>query len=256
MGEYPKSGVTWLRFLTYEALTKHPANWPDVNRTIIDRSYAAPLLSGGRRVIPTHEPYRGTYRKAVYLVRDARDIVSSEYPFLKALGLFHGDFDAFLREFVAGRVNAYGAWHKHVTSWLDAADSGKVDLLVVRYEDLRANPEARLTEIVKFYGGDPDPAVIRAAVENNTLEKMRAKEDATRRTVPASGKAPLRRMQDGPGGNRFVREGKVGGWRARLTEEQIQFLEKHTGAVLQRLGYPLSGGMDDSAQRTVTAVSR
>jgi hypothetical protein len=247
--------MTWMRFLTYEALTKRPANWPDVNRAIMDRLYAVPILSGGHRVIPTHEPYRSNYRKAVYLVRDARDVVSSEYPFLKALGLFNGDFDTFLRAFVAGRVNAYGAWHRHVTSWLDAADSGRVDLLVVRYEDMRANTEAKLTEIVKFYGGDPDPAVIRAAVENNTLEKMRAKEDATRRTAPASGKAPLRKMQDGPG-NRFVREGKVGGWRARLTEEQIQLLEKHTGTVLQRLGYPLSGGLDESAQMTVTALGR
>jgi hypothetical protein len=253
MGEYPKSGVTWLRFLTYEALTKRPANWPDVNRTIIDRSYAAPLLSGGRRVIPTHEAYRSDYRKAVYLVRDPRDIVSSEYAFVQALGFFNGDLDAFLRAFVAGRVNAYGAWHKHVTSWLDAADSGKLDLLLVRYEDMRANPEAKLAEIVEFYGGDSDPALIHAAVENNTLEKMRAKEDAARRTVPASGKSPLRKMQDG--GNRFVREGKVAGWRARLTVEQVRFLEKHTGAVLQRLGYPLSSDLDASVQRTGTAAN-
>jgi hypothetical protein len=253
IGEYPKSGLTWLRFLTYEALTKRLANWPDVNRAIMDRSYAAPLLSGGHRVIPTHEPYRSNYRKAVYLVRDARDVVLSEYPFLKALGLFNGDFDAFLREFVAGRLNAYGAWHNHVTSWLDAADSGKVDLLVVRYEDMRANTEGKLTEIVRFYGEDPDPAVIRTAVENNTLEKMRAKEDATRRTAPAPGKVPLRKMQDGPD-NRFVREGKVGGWRARLTEEQIQLLEKHAGAVLQRLGYPPSGGLYASTLRTEAAA--
>jgi hypothetical protein len=125
----------------------------------------------------------------------------------------------------------------------------------VRYEDMRANTEGKLTEIVRFYGEDPDPAVIRAAVENNTLEKMRAKEDATRRTAPSPGKAPLRKMQDGPG-KRFVREGRVRGWRARLTQEQIQLLEKHTGAVLQRLGYPLSGGLYASSQRSETPAGR
>jgi hypothetical protein len=105
--EYPKSGITWLRFLLYEALTRRPATWPDVDETVIDRSYAAPVLSGGGRVIPTHEPYRSRYRKAVYLARDARDIASSEYNFVKALGIFTGDFDAFVRAFVKGHINPY-----------------------------------------------------------------------------------------------------------------------------------------------------
>ncbi len=247
VGEYPKSGITWLRFLLYEALTRRPATWPDVNRTIIDRPYAAPVLSGGGRVIPTHEPYRSRYHKAVYLVRDARDVVSSEYTFEKALGLFTGDLDAFVRAFLAGKVNAYGAWQKHVTSWLDAADAGKVELLVVRYEDLRVNAEAKLAEIVRFYGERPEPAVIHAAVENNSLENMRAKEDAARRTAPASGRAPLRKMQN-EAGNRFVREGKVAGWRSRLTKEQIRLIEEHAGAALTRLGYRLSTKGEDSSR--------
>jgi len=253
--EYPKSGITWLRFLLYEALTRRPATWPDVDETVIDRSYAAPVLSGGGRVIPTHEPYRSRYRKAVYLARDARDIASSEYNFVKALGIFTGDFDAFVRAFVKGHINPYGAWHKHVNSWLDAADAGKVDLLVVRYEDMREDPEAKLAEIIRFYGEQPDPAVIRAAVANNSLEKMRTKEDATRRTTPASGKQPLRKMLEMATGNRFVREGKVATWRARLTEKQIQLIETHFGAAMQRLGYTLSRDLGPE-EMPATAVRR
>ena len=242
VGEYPKSGITWLRFLIYEALTRKPATWVDVNRTIIDRSFAAPVFANGGRVIPTHEPYRQEYHKAVYIVRDARDVVLSEYAFEKALGLFTGDLDQFIAAFLKGKVNGYGAWHKHVTSWLNAADAGKVKLLVVRYEDMRADPEAKLAEIVKFYGGIPDAEVIRNAVHNNSLEKMRAKEDAARQVTAApGGKAPLRKMQGTSSeGNRFVREGKVAGWRAKLTDEQVRLIELHAGAALSRLGYPLT----------------
>lgn len=252
--EYPKSGITWLRFLVYEALTRRPATWPDVNSAITDRSPAEPILSGGRRVIPSHEAYRRSYRKAIYLVRDARDIVSSEYAYQKGLGIFAGDFDAFIRAFVTGKVSGYGAWHKHIASWLDAADAGKVDLLVVRYEDMRANPEAKLAEIVRFCGAEADPAVIRAAVVNNSLENMRAKEDAARRTMPASGKRPLRKMQDAGGRNRFVREGAIAGWRGRLSEQQIRVIETHAGDALRRLGYPLS--TDVRATQSAEAVGQ
>jgi len=240
-GEYPKSGITWLRFLLYEVLTLKPATWPDVNRVIIDRSFAGPVFPNGGRMIPTHEPYRSEYRKAVYLVRDARDVVLSEYTFEKALGLFTGDLDAFIAAFLKGKVNGYGAWHRHVASWLDAAESGKVQLLLVKYEDMRRNPEGKLKEIVKFLGVERDAAAIRDAVENNSLEKMRAKEDSARRSTPKDGKAPLRTMENRSEGNRFVREGKVAGWRDRLTPEQLALIEQHAGPTLVRLGYPLAG---------------
>lgn len=240
-GEYPKSGITWLRFLLYEVLTGKPATWPEVNRVVIDRAYAAPVFPNGGRMIPTHEPYRSKYHKAIYLVRDARDVILSEYAFEKALGLFTGDLDAFIRAFLKGKVNGYGAWHKHVASWLDAADAGKVKLLIVKYEDMRRSPEAKLKDIVRFLGIERDAAAIRAAVENNSIEKMRAKEDSARRTKPATGKTPLRTMEKQSEGNRFVREGKVAGWRDRLTPAQIALIEQHAGPSLVRLGYPLVG---------------
>jgi hypothetical protein len=240
-GEYPKSGITWLRFLLYEVLTQKPATWPDVNRVIIDRAYAEPVFPNGGRMIPTHEPYQPIYHKAIYLVRDARDVVLSEYAFEKALGIFTGDLDAFIQAFLKGKVNGYGAWHRHVASWLDAADAGKVKLLIVKYEDMRRNPEGKLKEIVKFLGVERDSEAIRAAVENNSLEKMRAKEDSARRSVPASGKTPLRTMETKSENNRFVREGKVAGWRDQLTAAQLALIEQQAGPALARLGYPLSG---------------
>jgi hypothetical protein len=233
-GEYPKSGITWLRFLLYESLTGQQATWPGVNRVVIDRPYAAPVFPDGGRMIPTHEPYRSEYRKAIYLVRDARDVVLSEYAFEKALGLFGGDLDAFIGAFLAGRVNGYGAWHRHVASWLDAAETGRVQLLLVKYEEMRRDPEAKLREIVQFLGVERDAASIRAAVENNSLEKMRAKEDAARRSTPGA----LRSMENGSAGNRFVRDGKVAGWRDRLTADQVALIERHAGPTLARLGYP------------------
>ena len=37
---------------------------------------------------------------------------------------------------------------------------------------------------------------------------------------------------------RFVRKGSIGGWRNRLTDEQIRLVDQYAGPVLERLGYP------------------
>lgn len=245
LGEYPKSGKTWLRFLLFEVLTGRPATWADVNRVIIDRPYAEPVFPNGGRVIPTHEPYRSQYKKAVYLVRDARDVVLSEYAYEKALGLFTGDLDAFIEAFLRGTVNQYGNWFRHVDSWLDAAADGRVLLHLVKYDEMRREPEATLAGIVKFLGADADAPRIHDAVQNNSIEKMRAKEDAARQATPASGKKPLRTMDSSSENNRFVREGKVGGWRERLSPAQIQRIEQQAGKTLARLGYPLTSQSSD-----------
>ena len=86
---------------------------------------AAPgVLPGGGRLIKSHEPYSGpqkrVYRKAIYLIRDGRDVAVSYYYTLIRRGLYEGDFGPFLRLFLAGGVDGYGPWHEHVESWLDS----------------------------------------------------------------------------------------------------------------------------------------
>jgi len=46
---------------------------------------------------------------------------------------------------------------------------------------------------------------------------------------------------------RFVGEGKVRGWRSKLTPAQLELLEKHCGSALLRLGHPLSSELTDSS---------
>jgi hypothetical protein len=207
-----------------------------------------PLLAGRGRLIPTHETHRPEFKQAIYLARDARDVVLSEYAYMKALKLFTGDLDAFIHAFLRGRVNGVGSWQDHVQSWLGAAVAGKVRLLLVRYEDLRLNPENTLTGIMEFCGFDVTRDAISAAVENNSFEKMREKEDAARNS---RSKGSLRQVAGNSPGNRFVRSGKVGAWREQLSASQVRWIEGYTGNALTRLGYvvtahdnSVSGGLD------------
>ena len=257
LGSYPRSGSTWLRFTLFEILTGKPSSFGDVNsafRGLKDHKQGWPLLPGGGRFIGTHEPYRSSYRKAVYLVRDVRDVVLSEFAFEQNLGIGRQTLDEYLQDFVGGRKR-HGAWHKHVQSWLDSPLAVNGDLLVIRYEDLRQDTVETFMRIADFLGMSKDRSTVERAIYNNTLKKMREKEDRLyqQENYAAVPSRPVKSVQ--PGG-RFIRSGKMGGWQEKLSHEQLQVIEQHCGDLLARLQYPVvtMGAADLAAN--ATAVSQ
>jgi Sulfotransferase domain len=252
IASFPRSGSHWLKFQLLEILTGQEARFENIKKLmpkvgdhgvpgaaileamqIILPAEPLRMVPGGGRLIHTHEPYRKEYKKAIYLVRDVRDVALSEYAQQKEMNaLSHydlTDFDDYLAPFLTGRIERFGNWQRHVTSWLDSPLARKGNLLVIRFEDLRRSTEPLLVKIIEFLGASSDREVIRCAIANNTLERMRAKEDTT---------SALHRSMSEEG--RFVRRGAVGGWRERLTNHQINLIERHTGNTLVRLGYPVS----------------
>src|SRR5208282_4833903 len=110
VASYPKSGSTWTRFVLFEILSGLPAGFKDINQlmTAIGRhANGSRLLPGGGRVIGTHQQYRKDYNRAIYLVRDARDVVLSEFAFLTALDYFRGDLDQYISTFLFTCGSAY-----------------------------------------------------------------------------------------------------------------------------------------------------
>ncbi len=230
VGSYPRSGSTWLRFLLFETLSGQSSAFGNVNEYIPDvgdHRTAQPLLPGGGRFIKTHEPYRDEYKKALYLVRDPRDVVLSEYAYHKALGVVGNDFDGYVLSFLRGSVNPFGSWPHHVHTWLQAKTALGRNVLLVRFEDLRRNTTQVLPEILEFLGVAVDPEVIQRAVDDNSVERMRDKEK----------RSPQKASQRG----RFIRTGSVGGWRERLTDRQLQSIQRYAGDALGFLGYSAEG---------------
>jgi hypothetical protein len=226
---YPKSGTTYARFVLFEMLTGMPAGFKATNQLMAGvglHSNSLHLLPGRGRLLATHEHYRKIYGKAIYIVRDARDVLLSEYAFLSALEYFEGDLDEFISTFLFTCVSAYGPWHKHVSSWLDSPLAQSDKLLLVRFEDLRSDPVPWFARMAEFLGVEVEEDKIKLAVANNSLQKMKEKED----------REPVRASIKG----RFVRDGKVRGWVSKLTPAQVRLIEEHAGSALLRLGYSLS----------------
>jgi len=218
-----------MRFLLSEVLTKTEADFRDVGFAVADVRYykKGSRLLGSGRIVKTHEPYRREYKKAIYCVRDPRDVAVSYYEFDQ----FDMKFDDFVKSFVRGKVNAFGPWQGHVWGWLNSplADTG--NLLVIRYEDMRLHAEDTLAKVLQFLGVSTRRETIRTAIANNDLQKMRAKEDRARATGVGFCGEPIRSR------GRRIRNGSSGEWRERLTATQARIIEDHAGELLVKLGY-------------------
>lgn len=234
IASYPRSGSTWLRSLLSELLTGSTPSFalldgrsspvPDLGKHRRIPSY----LPGDVRLIKTHELYRPVYGKAIYLVRDPRDVALSEHRFQRWSGFFDRGFDAFTEMYVTGRVNSYGTWSEHVASWLDSGLMERDRLLLLRYEALRADTAEQLRSVAEFLGLEAPPERIENAVRHNSIERMREREDREWNRAARGQDARFR----------FINRGVVEGWRHDASAAQIQRIETHAKAVMDRLGYP------------------
>lgn len=230
---YPKSGNTWLKFMLAHLLGGREADLDNDSTVIADvgSHRATPhVLPEGGRLIKSHEPYSSPqkrfYRKAIYLIRDGRDVAVSYYYTLIRRGLYAGDFGPFLRLFLAGDVDGYGPWHEHVRSWLESPLHEDGTLLVLRYEDMLADPADNLCAAMEFLGVPVERERAEQTISEYTAERMRERERRTRFHE-------RKQRQD----IMFVRKAKAGDWAETFTPEDEELFLSATGGLLERLGY-------------------
>jgi hypothetical protein len=251
---FERSGNTWLRFVLMEILTQDNAGFLNVNHTLPElgtHHEATKVLPNGGRFIKTHEQYRSEYKRAIYLMRDLRDVMLSNWARDKEMGFSQyfdngKGMDGYIESFLKGKVTRFGSWQSHVDSWLNCPLANNGNLLIVRYEDLRRDTENGLVEMLDFLGIEADRERVRQAVENNSLRAMREKEEKAKNSGATLGKGTLlRKHRIDREDARFVRSGSVGGWRQKLSPSQIEMVTRYAGEALVRAGYP--AGVEESA---------
>lgn len=125
-----------------------------------------------------------------------------------------------------------GSWSEHVSAW---SDCDAFPTLIVRYEDLLAEPVAQFTAMLEFLGMSPVAKQVAFAVEATRFEALRHDEDA-------NGFMKMPRPDD-----RFFRKGIRDDWRTTLTQDQARRVVADHAAVMERFGYL------DPAQEWLTA---
>lgn len=181
--EFPKSGVTWLStMLANLALLESgrseratfgsvPFYVPDIHkqRDFGDLLYDRPAC----RFIKSHALFNPAYRSSVYLVRNPIDVMKSFYNYSRSYKYgYLGDFPSFVRSPDFGVAN----WQAHIRSWLVRVPTDE-RVMVLRYEDMRANAAAELHRIAEAFGWAVDPSHVAEAVACSSMAAMSGNEE-------------------------------------------------------------------------------
>jgi hypothetical protein len=207
---YPNSGRTWLRVMLAE-LGLHPRFTHAQSRF----RWALPPQEIGQNMS------RYTHRRVLFLVRNPKDTVASNYHHVTKRGRhWQGEFKVFLRHPNYGFERIL-AFHK---AWLNAQPRFRHGIHVEFYEDMRADTAETLARIVSFLNTPSiPPAEITASAERNQLEQMKAREISGElhalfqdRFRVTDANEPLARQ---------VRRGRVGGHCEDMDDEDIAYCD-------------------------------
>jgi len=182
-------------------------------------------------------------KKVILLVRNPLDVAVSQFfqwkfrmrPGKKDLNKYpaHGA-DVAIFDFVMDPDSGLPKIVDYLNLW--ASEQAKIkDLLIVRYEDLRAQTEGQLRRMVEFIGTPGTPEQIQGAVEFSSVENMKRMEE--KKTFWLSGSRMVPKDRDNPNSYK-VRRAKVGGYRDYFEDDQATVVEKVVDDTLSPLyGY-------------------
>lgn len=232
---FGKSGRTWLRVMLSRVYQirhglsqRHLIAYDNLHR----RVPAIPLI------FFTHDNYLKDYtkqpntkqpyyqKKVVLMVRDPADVAVSQYHQWKFRMANRkktiNDYppagaDVSLYDFVMMPSCGLPKIIDWMNGWAHEIDHFR-DLMVIRYEDLRADPKEMLRRVLEFIGTPASEEELRQAVEFASVDNMRALEQ--KRVFWLSGRRMLAKDRSNPNTYK-VRRAKVGGYRDDFKPEQL-----------------------------------
>ncbi|WP_022728622.1 sulfotransferase domain-containing protein [Fodinicurvata sediminis] len=244
---FPKCGRTWLRLMLGHYLAHHNG--------IESQDYlmTGELLRqpGVPQLVAYHDdkPYKRTpeelersktnYRKdrVLFLCRDPRDVLVSQYYSLRYRASSHG-YDGPLQDYVYEARGSLATIVAYYNIWADQQHNPR-DFLLLRYEDMIAEPATALTRALGFFGvREVRPDLVAQAVDYASFDNMRQLEEAD-----AFGRKTLRPTEKGDLRTYKTRKGVVGDHLEALAPRELA----HVNAVVARELDPFFGYGEVSA---------
>lgn len=164
---------------------------------------------------------------AIYIVRDPRDVALSYAAFT---GKSVDEIISFMAN--EGAANAsngtqvfelLSSWSRHALSWVAAPHR-----LLVRYEDLLADPSRGFARIIRFLGAagtEPDPKRLQRAINFSSFSNLAHQEELDGYRAGSQT------------GEKFFRAGKAGQWRDELSAAQSSAIWAAHHTIMEKFGY-------------------
>jgi alcohol sulfotransferase len=237
---YPKSGRTWLRAtLTFYFEERYRLDSPPLlefaNLHYLDRRIPKIFFThdGDPNARPEElgrdkSPYRK--KRVLLLARDPRDVCVSMYFHRKKRDQ---DLEVPIFEFVNGEAGGLRTTIEFLNIWAEALPSIE-HWHCLSYEAMHAEPEKALSEVLRFFGEEPDPRAIAVAIERARFDKLKAMEKGG-----AFGSGRLTPGDAEDSDSFKVRRGKVGGYTDYFDADQQKTLNDIVERSLSRFYAPL-----------------
>ncbi|XP_057802376.1 cytosolic sulfotransferase 6-like [Salvia miltiorrhiza] len=242
----PKCGTTWLKAIAFALLNRrrHPATSGDHPLISSNPHDLVPFLEMGLygtskaldiasfpspRLLATHVPYSslpesirssGSKCKIMYVARDMKDALVSEWHFLARAGVSDLTMAKAVEEFCEG-LNIYGPFWDHVLGYWKESLENPDRVLFLKYEDMKARPAAEVRRVAEFLGcafsaEEEEAGEVDRILELCSFEGLRGLE------VNKKGKVVATRVDK----SAFFRRGEVGDWKNHLSPEMGKKLDR------------------------------
>ncbi|KAL0909356.1 hypothetical protein M5K25_020215 [Dendrobium thyrsiflorum] len=255
---FPKSGTTWLKALAFAINTRNPdlllSRHPQDCSPTLEGFFAGPNVPDldalpSPRLLSTHIPYSVLPKsvhdspcRIIYLCREPKDTLVSSYHFFGRIDRPEAapqpmPFLEVVELFCMG-LSMYGPIWEHQLEYWQVSQSQPDKVLFLKYEDMKADPEANVRRMAEFMGRpfsaeEEMNGMVGEIVRLCSFEKLSRLEV---NKVGVRGKAFGFAVKN----SSFFRNGKVGDWREHLTKEMAKKLDDITRARLYQSGLTYS----------------
>lgn len=241
IGTWAKSGTTWMQQIVGQLISKGydtdfafmVSPWVDLRVAPKDAIFKQLEAQQHRRFIKTHLPVDALVfspkAKYIYIARDTRDVIWSMHHHHvnftpQAYEMFNTtpgrvgppllppnpDIRAYYHEFLDTDAGMFWPFWSNVQSWWDIRRLPNV--LLVHFNNLRANTRGEISRIADFIGTSVDEAAWPRILKHCSLDYMKQQ----------AAKIEMMDMVFKGGGSTFVNKGTNGRWREVLSPAEVQ----------------------------------
>jgi hypothetical protein len=165
-------------------------------------------------------------RAAVYILRNPLDMVLSyqrHYGGTLAETVERiGRSDNIVAGDAASTPQYLGSWSEHVESWTIGA---RFPVLVLRYEDMQADPQGSFSRLITHLGMPVDPVRRDRAIRHSSFAEVSRQEASTAF------------IEKSPIADRFFHSGTSGQWKDAMAPDLIDRVQREHRKIMKKYGY-------------------